>query len=385
MLNAQRKATLLVVDDTPANLTLISELLVEHYHVRVATSGEIALGLVRRSAPDLILLDVMMPDMDGYEVCRQLKSDPRTQDIPILFLTAKHQPDDERNGLELGANDYLSKPVNPPVLLARVQNQLRLKAATDLLRAQNDFLDQEVLARTRELQAVHDVTILALASLAETRDNETGNHLLRTQHYVRVLAEQLSLHPRFAGHLDKPSIERLFKSAPLHDIVKVGIPDRILLKPGRFTPEEFAIMQRHPRLGYQALEHAEELLGQPVAFLQTAKEIALCHHEKWDGSGYPQGLVGEQIPVSARLMAVADVYDAVISRRVYKPEMPHEKAAAIIRDGSGTHFDPAVVEAFLALQQDFKQIAARYADDDESLRHKVDYQELVGMEAGHAQ
>lgn len=249
------------------------------------------------------------------------------------------------------------------------------------MRAQNDFLAQEVLARSRELQTVHDVTILALASLAETRDNETGNHLLRTQHYVRALAEHLSDHPRFARYLDAASIERLFKSAPLHDIGKVGIPDRILLKPGRLSPEEFAIMQRHARLGCQALEHAEELLGQPLAFLQTAKEIALCHHEKWDGSGYPQGLVGQQIPVGARLMAVADVYDAVISRRVYKPEMPHEKAAAIIREGSGTHFDPAVVAAFLELQEDFKQIAARYADDDESLRNKVDYQELAGVAA----
>lgn len=378
------KATLLVVDDTPANLTLISELLADQYHVRVATCGEKALSLALRSLPDLILLDVMMPGMDGYEVCRRLKSDERTRNIPILFLTAKHQPEDERNGLELGANDFLSKPINPPVLLARVQNQLRLKAATDLLRSQNECLDQEVLIRTRELQAVHDVTVLALASLAETRDNETGNHLLRTQHYVRVLAEHLSQHPRFALHLDAVSIELLFKSAPLHDIGKVGIPDRILLKPGRFEPEEFEIMKRHSRLGYQALVKAEELLGQPVPFLRVAKEIALCHHEKWDGNGYPQGLVGEDIPVSARLMAVADVYDAVISRRVYKPEMPHEKAAAIIREGSGTHFDPAVVGAFFALEDTFKEIAKRYADDDESLRCKVDYQELVGVSADAA-
>jgi putative two-component system response regulator len=384
MHSTPHKATLLVVDDTPDNLTLISELLAEQYHIRVATSGEKALRLAQHSRPDLILLDVMMPDMDGYEVCRRLKSDERTCAIPILFLTAKHQPEDERNGLELGANDFLSKPINPPVLLARVQNQLRLKAATDLLRSQNEYLDQEVLIRTRELQAVHDVTVLALASLAETRDNETGNHLLRTQHYVRALAEHLSLHPRFAIHLDAVSIELLFKSAPLHDIGKVGIPDRILLKPGRFEPQEFEIMKRHARLGYQALVNAEELLGQPVPFLRVAKEIALCHHEKWDGSGYPQGLVGEAIPVSARLMAVADVYDAVISRRVYKPEMPHEKAAAIIREGSGTHFDPAVVSAFFALEDTFKEIAKRYADDDESLRCKVDYQELVGVSADAA-
>lgn len=378
------KATLLVVDDTPSNLTLVSALLADEYHVRVATSGEKALSLALRDQPDLILLDVMMPGMDGFEVCRRLKSDERTQGIPILFLTAKQLPEDERNGLELGANDFLSKPINPPVLLARVQTQLRLKAAADLLRSQNDYLDREVLIRTRELQAVHDVTILALASLAETRDNETGNHLLRTQHYVRILAERLRLHPRFSGYLDAATIELLFKSAPLHDIGKVGIPDRILLKPGRFEHEEFEIMKHHARLGHEALAKAEVLFGQPVPFLKIAKEIALCHHEKWDGSGYPQGLVAEDIPISARLMAVADVYDAVISRRVYKPEMPHEKAAAIIREGSGTHFDPAVVTAFFALEDSFKAIAQRYADDDETLRCKVDYRGLVGVAVGDA-
>jgi putative two-component system response regulator len=362
--------TLLVVDDGPENLRLMHELLHRHYHLRVASNGAMALQIARRSPPDLILLDVMMPDMDGYDVCRQLQGDPLTRDVPVLFLTARQQAEDQQYGLDLGAVDYLSKPLEPTVLLARVRNQLRLKVAADQLRQRNANLDQEVALRTRELQAVHDVTILALASLAETRDNETGNHLRRTQHYVRALAYRLREQPRFAAVLDEQSIELLYKSAPLHDIGKVGIPDHILLKPGRFEPHEFEVMKHHPRLGYAALVKAEELLGMPVPFLRIAKEIALCHHEKWDGSGYPQGLRGEAIPLSARLMAIADVYDAVISRRVYKPEMPHAKAVAIISEGCGTHFDPDVVHAFLSLEDEFQDIAQRYADTDETLHAK---------------
>lgn len=362
------KATLLVVDDVPGNLLLLSELLRPHYQLRVASGGEKALQIARRSPPDLILLDVMMPDMDGYEVCRQLQAHPLTCDIPVVFLTAKNQAEDQRQGLELGGVDYLHKPFEPAVLLARVQSHLRLKARADQLRQRNDQLDLEVAQRTEELQSVHDVTILALASLAETRDNETGNHLRRTQNYVRALACKLREQPRFAAQLDDETVELLYKSAPLHDIGKVGIPDHILLKPGRFEPHEFEVMKRHPRLGYEALVNAEEMLGTPVPFLRIAKEIALSHHEKWDGSGYPQGLRGEAIPLSARLMAVADVYDAVISRRVYKPEMPHEKAVAIIREGCGSHFDPAVAEAFFSLEAEFKDIARRYADTDETLQ-----------------
>ena len=362
MNNSTPRPSVLVVDDMPANLQLISELLSERYHVRIATSGAHALQIVNRAIPDLILLDVMMPDMDGYEVCRRLKGDPNTSEVPVLFLSARNQDEDECLGLKLGASDYLFKPINPAILLARVQTQLRLKATADLLRSQNAYLDQEVLARTRELQATHDVTIMALASLAETRDNETGNHLRRTQHYVRLLAEKLRDHPRFSAHLDDKSIDMMFKSAPLHDIGKVGIADHILLKPGRFEPAEFEIMKTHAQLGYQALVHAEEMLGAQVPFLRIAKEIALCHHEKWDGSGYPNGLAGEAIPVSARLMAVADVYDAVISRRVYKPQMSHKTAASIISEGAGRHFDPDVAAAFVVLEKEFEKIAECYAD-----------------------
>ena len=373
-LDFTEKPTVLVVDDTPDNLSLMSGLLKDSYKVKVANGGEKALKIAQTlPAPDLILLDIMMPGLDGYEVCRRLKDEPLTRDIPVIFLTAKSEVEDETRGLALGAVDYITKPISPPIVLARVRAQLSLKAAADFLRDQNDFLEQEVQSRTREVQAIQDVTILAMASLAETRDSDTGNHIRRTQYYVKALAEHLKDHPRFGRVLVPETIERLFKSAPLHDIGKVGIPDRILLKPGRFEPHEFEIMKTHTTLGFEAIAHAEQSLGTPVEFLTMAKEIALSHQEKWDGSGYPQGLTGDAIPVAARLMAVADVYDALISRRVYKAGMPHEKAVSIIAEGRGTHFDPDMVDAFLAIQDQFRAIALRYADSDADLNQKAEY------------
>ena len=360
------RASVLVVDDTPDNVTLLSGLLKGSYRVRAAKSGEAALKLVHQPGaelPDIVLLDVMMPEMDGYEVCRRLKAEQATRDIPVIFLTALTAQDDETRGLALGAVDYITKPINPAILQARVATHLKVKAYADLLKDRNHRLEDEVAARTREIAAVQDATILMMASLAETRDNETGNHIRRTQHYVKVLARSLQTHPRFAAVLTDRVIELLFKSAPLHDIGKVGIPDHILLKPGRFTPEEFAVMKRHPAIGRDAIVHAERQLGLEVEFMQIAKEIAYGHQEKWDGSGYPEGARGDDIPVSARLMAVADVYDALISRRVYKEGMPHEAAVKIIVEGRGTHFDPDMVDAFVAVQDEFRAIAARFVDE----------------------
>lgn len=370
-LNIMAKPTILVVDDTPDNLALMRELLKDDYQVQLANGGERALKLAALvPRPDLILLDIMMPDMDGYAVCQRLKSTPSTRDIPVVFLTAKAEIDDERKGFEMGAVDYITKPISPPIVLARVKNHLALKAHADFLRDKSDFLEAEVTKRTREVVAIQDVTILAMASLAETRDSDTGNHIRRTQFYIKALAEHLRTHPRFAAVLSENYINMLFKSAPLHDIGKVGIPDRILLKPGRFEPEEFEIMKTHTTLGRDAIEHAERQLGMTVEFLSMAKEIALSHQEKWDGSGYPQGLAGENIPLSARLMAVADVYDALISRRVYKEGMPHEKAVAFIQDGRGNHFDPDIADAFVALQNEFRDIAIRFADSDQDMARK---------------
>jgi len=357
------KATVLVVDDTPDNLALMSALLKERYKVKVANDGPRALRIAAgERPPDLILLDIMMPGMDGYEVCRRLKAAPATREIPVIFLTARAGTEDEESDFALGAVDYITKPISPPIVLARVETQLRLKASADFLRDQNAFLEQEVACRTREVQAIQDVTILAMASLAETRDNETGKHIRRTQLYVRTLAERLRTHPRFAAYLTPEQIDVLFKSAPLHDIGKVGIPDHILLKPGRLEPDELTLMKTHTTLGRDAIEHAEAQLGMPLDYLACAKEIAYCHQEKWDGTGYPQGLAGDAIPISARLMALADVYDALICRRVYKKAMSHEDAVGIIVAGRGTHFDPDVVDAFLGVVDEFRSIARLYAE-----------------------
>jgi putative two-component system response regulator len=362
-------STILVVDDTPENLELMAGLLShEHYRVRVAHNGERALALARAQRPDLILLDIMMPGIDGYAVCATLKADPQTALIPVIFLTAKAEIEDETRGLALGAADYITKPISPPIVLARVRTHLQLKAAADALRQQNARLESEVARRTREIGLTQDVTVQAIASLAETRDNETGNHIRRTQHYVRCLAEHLRDHPeRFpqvATQLQDRDIDLLYKSAPLHDIGKVGIPDRILLKPGKLTADEFEVMKTHTTLGHDALVTAEQSLGTELEFLRYAKEITLSHQEKWDGSGYPQGLAGEAIPLSARLMAVADVYDALINRRIYKPPFSHEQAVQIIRDSSGSHFDPALVDAFLAVQDRFVEIARQFVDPE---------------------
>jgi len=365
------KPTLLAVDDTADNLALLNDLLSKPYKVKLANSGAKALKIAAAAPPpDLILLDIMMPGMDGYEVCRQLKLQAATRDIPVIFLTACADAEAERAGLEAGAVDYVTKPFNPPVLLARVKTHLALKAQADFLRDKSAFLEAEVDKRTREIRAIQDVTIHTLASLAETRDSETGNHIRRTQFYVKALARRLCENPGLAAILTPRYIEMLFKSAPLHDIGKVGIPDSILLKPGRLSPEEFEIMKTHTTLGRQAIEHAEQLLGMQVDFLSMSKDIAQSHQEKWDGSGYPQQLAGDAIPLSARLMALADVYDALISRRIYKPAMSHAQAAEIIVAGRGQHFDPDVVDAFLAIQDEFQAIARRFSDAEAGAAHE---------------
>lgn len=370
-LSAGEKPTILVVDDSADNLTLVSNLLKTDYRVRVATSGERALKIALSAGPpDLILLDVVMPGMDGYEVCRQLRSSALTLHIPIIFLTAKTGVEDERKGLALGASDYIAKPISPPILEARVRTHLAAKAYADFLTDKATYLEDEVQRRTREISAIQDVTVLAMAALAETRDLETGNHIRRTQHYVKALATALRTHPRFASYLSEERIETLYKSAPLHDIGKVGIPDRILLKMGRFEPHEFEIMKTHTTLGRDAIQAAEDSLGIRMEFLSVAKEIAYGHQEKWDGSGYPQGLAGDAIPIAARIMALADVYDALISRRIYKEPMPHEAAMALIVRGRGYHFDPDMVDAFVTIQDTILDIANRYADSDVDLAAK---------------
>ena len=361
--NPASSATLLIVDDEPTNLSILTTLLRADYHVRAARTGASALSAAASEPrPDLILLDIMMPEMDGYAVLARLRENPRTAQIPVIFLTAMDQAEDEEHGLSAGAADYIYKPIRPAVLRARVRTQLENKQARDLLTNQKAVLEAEVARRMAENDLTQLVSIRALAHLAETRDPETGNHIHRTQNYVRLVASRLRQHPRFADFLTHGNIDLLTRSAPLHDIGKVGIPDSILQKPGPLTPPEWTIMMTHARLGAQAIEQAEADADRPVAFLCLAKEIANWHHEKWDGSGYPDGLAGDDIPIAARLMALADVFDALIAARVYKPAMSFARARAIIAEGRGTHFDPDITDAFLEGFDDIVAVAERYRD-----------------------
>lgn len=362
------RPTILIVDDTPDNIMLLSRLLKDRYNTKVANNGSTALQIAN-AVPglDLILLDVMMPGLDGYETCRQLKANPATSEIPVIFLTANNQVEDEAMGLSLGAVDYIAKPISPPVLFARVATQLNLRSARRQLQEHNENLEKLVRERTAQLYLMQEAIIVAMASMAETRNHRTedfgGKHIRRTQHYVRALARHLQSHPRFAAELSDEAVELLYRSAPLHDIGKVGIPDRILLKPGNLDREEFELMKLHAVYGRDTVMLVEKHIGGSNSFLMFAREIAHSHQEKWDGSGYPQNLAGEQIPLSARLMAVADVYDALISKRVYKPAFTHQQALDVMRKGRGTHFDPDVLDAFFEIEAEFAAISDAFADE----------------------
>nr|WP_320192913.1 two-component system response regulator [uncultured Desulfobacter sp.] len=354
------KQTILLVDDIPENVGVLRGILEKDYNIQVATSGMTALKIAfGQKQPDLILLDVMMPEMDGFEVCRRLKQSASTRKIPVIFVTSKNNVEDETYGFELGAVDYITKPVSPPIVLARAATHLALYD-------QNRVLSHKVAEAMAKLVLTQDVTILSMANLAEHRDPETGGHILRTSTYVRLLAERLINHPNFRDFLDAETIDLMAKSAPLHDIGKVGIPDAILLKPGKLTFDEFEEMKRHAIIGYKAISHSEASLGsENDSFLRYARQISRSHHEKWDGTGYPDGLSGNDIPIAGRLMALADVYDALISRRVYKKPFSHQKSVAMISELRGVHLDPDVVDAFLEIQDQFKETAMTLADSEE--------------------
>jgi putative two-component system response regulator len=350
------KQTILVVDDFAENLALLSDLLEPGYRVLKAASGEETLELSHRDpVPDLILLDVVLPDLDGLEVCRLLKADPKTASIPVIFLTAYADASDEQEGFDLGAVDYISKPLSPPLVLARVKTHLQTKTFQDFLRSQNTFLEAEVARRTREILAIQDAVLVALGALVEAREAETGLHVERTQHYVRLLASRAAQERAFKKDLTEDVIERLFKSVPLHDIGKVGIPDSIVLKPGPLTVGEFEVMKTHTTLGATALASAEKLLKSRHSFLKVAREIALSHHERWDGQGYPASLSGDQIPLAGRIMALADMYDALRSDRVYKKGLDHPTAVRTMAEDEG-HFDPRLFPLFLETQGDWERV-----------------------------
>lgn len=362
-----QKPAILLVDDEPTNIKILVEVLKADYDLLIATSGEQALEQVtaHHDEIDLILLDVNMPEMTGIEVMERINSALPWGRIPVIFVTARNEEGDEAKGLESGAVDYITKPISAPIVRARIQTQLSLRQAKMDLEAQNKILEEKVRERTEEISHTQDVIINALTSLAETRDNETGSHIIRTQYYVKHLAEMIRSFPEYAHELDNDeNIEAMFKTAPLHDVGKVGIPDSVLLKPGKLNEEEWGIMRTHPTLGAEALRKASEsVTGRGARFLKYAEEIAYGHHEKWDGSGYPRGLSGNDIPISARLMAIADVYDALISKRCYKDAMSHQQALDIMMEGKGKHFDPVMLQVFLDNESLFRAIAEKYSDE----------------------
>jgi putative two-component system response regulator len=357
------RACILVIDDTPANLSLLNQLLREHYRIKLANGPAKGLELAANSLPDLILLDIMMPEMDGYEVCKRLKANPVTAGIPVIFLTAKVGAEDEELGLALGAVDFIHKPFAPAVVLARVRTHLQIRSWQVFLEDKSAWLQAEVERRVSEVLRLQEASVRVMVSLAEFRDECTGNHIRRTQDYVRLLAEYLSRQDRDRVVLTAENIDHIAKAAPLHDIGKIAIPDHILLKPGRHTPEEFEIMKTHSVKGEGMLLRTRLELGDDNMMLRYASQIARSHHERWDGSGYPDGLAGEAIPLAARLMAVADVYDALRSRRPYKVAFSHEEAVRMVSEQAGCHFDPAAIEAFLALESTFGRISVQLADE----------------------
>lgn len=333
--------TVLVVDDTPQNIDVLVGILRDFYKVRAATTGERALIAIENDRPDLILLDVMMPGMDGYEVCTRLKANPETSEIPVIFVTARIDEDDQLKGFEVGAVDYITKPVSPSLVMARVSTHLALYD-------HNRSLEEAVRRRTHDLEATRLKVIQTLGRAAEYKDNETGNHVIRMSEYSRILAE--------AAGLGVEKSRQIQAAAPMHDVGKIGIPDSILQKPGKLDPDEMAIMRQHCEIG------ADILSGTDYELLKLAKLLALGHHERWDGTGYPGGISGENIPLEARIVAIADVFDALTVARPYKKAWDIEDAFAFLKDQRGLHFDPELVDIFLEQRDKILEVRARYRD-----------------------
>ncbi|KGK88653.1 chemotaxis protein CheY [Desulfosporosinus sp. HMP52] len=354
-----KQKTIMIVDDTEMNIDILVEALQDDYELIIAINGVEAMELLEGQKPDLILLDIMMPEMDGYEVLRTIKKSHDWENIPVILLSAITDSDSKTKGFSLGAVDYVTKPFEIVEVKARVRTQLKIEEARLFLENQNQYLEEKVKERTKLLERTNSAAIYCLAAVAETRDPETGEHIKRTQGYIKELALELQGMDKYKGILTNDYIELLYQSAPLHDIGKVGVRDSILLKPGRLTEEEFEEMKKHTIYGGESLMVGIKELGED-SFLTLAKEIALTHHEKWDGSGYPRGLAGMEIPISGRLMAVSDVYDALISKRVYKNAFTHDEAKEIILEGRGTHFDPDIVDAFISKEAKFIEIMEKY-------------------------
>lgn len=321
---------ILVVDDEPLNLQLMREILGDEYQLAFATNGRKALEGAAKHAPDLILMDIMMPEMDGYQACKALKRDPKLARIPVIFVTAMGEAEDESKGFDVGGVDYITKPMRAPVVKHRVRTHLSL-------------------VRIEELERTRLLIIQRLGRAAEFKDNETGMHVIRMSHYCRIVAEKIGASAEYC--------KLILQASPMHDVGKIGVPDSILLKPGPLDDDEWKIMRRHPKMGAGIIgEHDSDLLS-------MASEIALTHHEKWNGKGYPAGLAGENIPLSGRITALADVFDALVTTRPYKEAWPLEKALDLIRSESGEHFDPRLTQAFLGGLDDVLAARDKWPED----------------------
>ncbi len=379
-------ATILVVDDIEKNVDILTQLLrPQGYCVYSAYDGEEALDAVAKYSPDIILLDLILPKVAGLEVCRRLKADNKTYHIPIVVITGVTERDMNLEAIAAGADDYLTKPVDAPMLRARIRSCLRAKQLQDQvfdyqhrLEEANQNLEERIRERTRQLERTQHVTVFALARLAESRDTETGEHLSRIRRYVQVLAQQLAESSEYAEVIDEAFLRELFHSSPLHDIGKVGIPDQILLKPGKLTHEEFEIMKLHTLIGGDTLKAADIEAGKD-SFLSMGRDIAYYHHEKWNGKGYPSGLEGTEIPLAARIVALCDTYDALTSRRPYKEAFTHEFAKEIIVPERGEQFEPVIVDAFLAVEHRFRAIQQALRDTGQPSRIEELVQDLSAM------
>lgn len=359
-----KNSRIVIIDDSQTSIDLIKGFLrKEGYKLEGVKGGVAGLKRVLQSPrPDLVILDIKMPDLGGFEICRSIRNHPATQDIPVIFITSLSDSSSETYGLKIGANDYIVKPLNAGLTRIRIRHQLELKKADDDLEEQRNHLESMVMEKTKELDLTQDITIECMASLAEKRDNDSSYHVSRTRDYIRILCDELKEHPNYKN-IDYKIYTLFSKSAMLHDIGKVGIPDRILQKTEELTTEEFEILKLHTVYGRDALLEAEKSLGSN-SFLTYAREIAYSHHERWDGSGYPEGLKEKEIPLSGRLMAVVDVYDTLISKKVYKASVPHSKAVEIIKEEAGKQFDPMIVEIFMKCKEKIRQVALNNPDDE---------------------
>ena len=352
------KPTILIVDSASENLMAMKTVLRDRYTVRMAASGEGAFQQMSELPhPELVVLDESLPDMDGYAVLQELRASFLTAEIPVLMLSGSADAFGGRKALEAGAVDVLRKPVLSDLLLARIATHIELRRLRNAGRDEPGRVNRLVAERTKQVVEVRDAAIMAIACLAEANDTNTARHVRRTQRYFMALARELRFHPAYRLQLGDLDIALMAQAVPLHDIGKLRVPDAILNKPGRLTPDEFEVMKQHTVYGRDAIASVAGALGGDTRFLRHAHDIAGSHQEKWNGTGYPEGLKELEIPLSARLMAVADVYDALISERVYKPTFTHETAIELIRQGRGEHFDPDVVDALLVVENEFRMIA----------------------------